>query len=129
MGEWALEPSETYLRRYKYYEKKHPNELAAVAGNLDTYFETLNKVNNPLQVKAGFIHNEPDGIKGIDQKGGRQKVKLQQARLYVFPDVSDKTLYLLTIGDKSSQRDDIKFCREYIRKEIQKKEDESGHKI
>jgi hypothetical protein len=129
MGEWTLETTDVYLRRHKYYEKKHPHELAAMIGNLDAYFETLNKVNNPLQVKAGFIHNEPDGIKGIDQKGGGQKVKLKQTRLYVFPNSSDKTLYLLTIGDKSSQRDDINFCREYVRKEIQKKEVKDGYKI
>lgn len=121
MEEWALEPTDTYQRRVEYYEKKHPHELAAVMGNLDTYFKTLTKLNNPLQIKAGFIHHASDGIKEIDQKGGRQKVKLQQTRLYVFPDTSNKTLYLLTIGDKNTQRDDINFCRKYVREEIQKK--------
>lgn len=121
MGEWTLEATDVYGRRHEHYEKKHPHELAAVTGNLDTYFKTLNEVNNPLQVKAGFIHNEPSGIKAIDQKGGRQKIKLQQTRLYIFPDTSSKTLYLLTIGDKGTQRDDINFCREYVRKEIIKK--------
>ncbi len=121
MGEWTIETTDVYERRHEQYEKKHPHELAAVTGNLDTYFKTLNEVNNPLQVRGGFIHDEPDGIKAIDQKGGGQKMKLQQTRLYVYPDTSNKTLYLLTIGDKGTQRDDINLCREYVRKEIRKK--------
>lgn len=121
MEEWTLEVTDTYQRRHEYYEKKHPNELTAVTGNLDTYFKALSELGNPLQVKAGFIHNEPNGIKGIDQKGGGRKVKLQQTRLYVFPDVVAKTLYLLTIGDKNAQRDDINFCRQYVRENIIKK--------
>lgn len=121
MEEWTIETTDTYERRHEHYEKKHSHELVAVTGNLDTYFKTLNEVNNPLQVRGGFIHSESDGIKAIDQKGGGQKIKLQQTRLYVYPDTSNKTLYLLTIGDKSTQRDDINLCREYVRKEIRKR--------
>jgi hypothetical protein len=72
-------------------------------------------------VRGGFIHDEPDGIKAIDQKGGGQKMKLQQTRLYVYPDITNRILYLLTIGDKGTQRDDINLCREFVRKEIRKK--------
>ena len=122
MEPWALEDTDTYQRRCLEYMKKHQNEFVAVADNLDTYFKALNHLGHPLQVKAGFMHNEPDGIKAIDQKGGGQKIKLQQTRLYIYPDVDTRTVYLLTIGDKGSQREDIRFCREYVRKEIH------GHK-
>jgi hypothetical protein len=67
-----------------------------------------------LQVKLGFVHDEPDGIKAIDQRGVL-KMKLRESRLYVFPEVLGKILYLLTIGDKRSQGEDIQFCREYVR--------------
>lgn len=84
--------------------------------NLDKYFTALKELNNPLQIKAGFIHKEPSGIKAIDQKGGGQKVRLKQTRLYVYPDITTKTLYLLTIGDKTSQkREDVKFSQEYVK--------------
>ncbi len=128
MDEWSQEPTETYRCKHEYYEKKYPRELAAAEGNLDTYFKTLSEGINPLQIKAGFIHHEPEGIKAIDQKGGRQKVKLQQTRLYIYPDVPTKTLFLLTIGDKQTQRDDIKFCREHVRKEIRKPIQDQGGK-
>ena len=69
-----------------------------------------------MQVTAGFIHNEPDGIIALDQKGGKQKVKLQQTRLYIFPNVEAKILYLLLIGSKQSQGKDINYCRKFVRK-------------
>lgn len=118
MEEWLIEPTETYKCKHEHYEKKHPYELAAAEGNLDTYFKALMNGINPLQIKEGFIHHEPEGIKAIDQKGGKQKIKLQQTRLYIYADLATKTLFLLTIGDKQSQKNDIKYCREYVRKEI-----------
>jgi len=115
MPDWNLEPTNKYTGNRKRFEKKCPNELKAMDSNLDKYFAALNAVDNPLQVKAGFIHNESDGIKAIDQKGGGQKVKLQQTRLYMFPHVETKTLYLLAIGDKNNQKDDINCCRDFVR--------------
>lgn len=119
MIEWHTQQTAHYERDLSYYEKKHLNELVAVSNNLDTYFETLKECGNPLQVTGGFIHKESDGIRAIDQKGGGQKVKLQQMRLYIYPDTNTNTLYLLAIGDKNSQRDDVIFCRSVV-KEIRK---------
>lgn len=119
MSEWLTQQIPRYESNFAYYEKKFPNELRAMLNNLDTYFGALKECGNPLQVTGGFIHKESDGIKAIDQKGGGQKVKLQQARLYVYPDINTNTLYLLAIGDKTSQRDDVNFCRSVV-KEIRK---------
>lgn len=119
MSEWLTQQIHRYETDRAHYEKKLPNEPRAMLNNLDTYFGALQECGNPLQVTGGFIHKESDGIKAIDQKGGGQKVKLQQARLYVYPDLNTNTLYLLAIGDKTSQRDDINFCRSVVR-EIRK---------
>ncbi|MDD5044059.1 MAG: hypothetical protein PHH69_05675 [Candidatus Omnitrophica bacterium] len=117
--EWKMEPTEKYICKHEDYEKKHPQELVAMEDNLDAYFKALSNGINPLQIGGGFIHNEREGIWAIDQKGGRRKIKLQQARLYIYPDILTKTLFLLTIGDKQTQRkQDIPFCREYVKKEI-----------
>ena len=114
MLNWNIEFTDEFARALKRYQKKRPNELSAVLNNLDTYFETLKLVGTPLQVKAGFIHNEPNGIIAVDQKGGGQKGTLKQTRLYVFPDTEKGILHLLTIGDKQSQKQDIKNCREKV---------------
>jgi len=110
MAGWKLNFTDKYSRIYKQYEKKYPNELTAVLSNLDFYFEALNKLGNSMLIKAGYIHPELNGIIAIDQKGGKKKVKLKQTRLYIYPDTQNKVLYLLTIGDKNSQKMDIKFC-------------------
>ena len=114
MSDWKLVPTDKYERAYKTYEKKHPNELMAVLNNLDTYYAALNQLDNPLLIKSGFIHSESKGILAIDQKGGKKKVKLNQTRLYIYTNTKNKTLHLLTIGDKTSQKSDIKYCRNIV---------------
>ena len=114
MSEWCLGVTEKYERTFKICEKKQPNELIAVLRNLDVYFQALNELDNPLLIKAGFIHPEGQGIIAIDQKGGKQKVKLKQTRLYLFPDTEKRILNLLIVGDKQSQRLDIKYCKDFI---------------
>ena len=114
MVEWKTARTAQFLRDLERYGKKHPSELAAVIRNLDMYFDTLKRSGNPTQVQAGFIHHGPDRIKEIDQKG-KTKTKLQQTRLYVFPDIERGTLHLLKIVDKNSQTADIRFSREMVK--------------
>lgn len=114
MADWTLSYADKYERAHKKYQKKRPNELIAVLNNLDTYHNALTQLNNPLLIKSGFIHPEPIGIIAIDQKGGKKKVKLKQTRLYIYPNVKTKTLHLLTIGDKTSQKSDIKYCKDIV---------------
>ncbi len=80
----------------------------AVLDNLETYYDVLKDGKDPLQIKFGFIHHEPRGIKAIDQKGVIKKFKLKETRLYIFADNLEQILYVLSIGDKHSQKRDIK---------------------
>lgn len=114
MSDWNILVTERYERTYKEYEKKHPHELMAVLANLQAYSSALQKLGHPLQIKAGYIHGETRGVIALDQKGGKQKVKLQQTRLYAYPDCEAKVLYLLIIGDKGSQKRDIAYCEEFV---------------
>lgn len=116
MLNWNIEHTDKFDRAAKWYSKKKPNEFIAVMANLDKYLTALQNIGNPLQITAGFIHNEPDGIIALDQKGGKQKVKLQQTRLYIFPYLEERILYVLTIGNKQIQSDDINYCRKFVRK-------------
>lgn len=112
MADWHIDTLDTYERAHKQYEKKHPNELMAVLDNLDRYFKTISHGVHPQFIVAGYIHNEPKGIKALDQKGG--KGNLKQTRLYIYPDVDSKKLYLITIGDKASQKEDIRMCSDFV---------------
>ena len=113
MTEWRIEPTDAYERLHKHYEKKQPQELKAVLDNLDRYFKTVAHGVYPQFVVAGYIHDEGKGVRAIDQRGGA-KGKLRQTRLYVYPDVDAKVLHLITIGDKNSQREDVKLSADFV---------------
>jgi hypothetical protein len=48
----------------------------------------------------------------VDQKGGG--ANLAETRGYMFADEAKKVLYLITIGNKQSQSDDIELSKEFI---------------
>ncbi|MGA8659219.1 MAG: hypothetical protein WB586_24075 [Chthoniobacterales bacterium] len=64
-------------------------------------------------VSAGFIHPEGRGIVALTQQGF--KPKQPPTRLYLYPAQDSKTVYLITIGDKDTQSQDIQDCNEFIR--------------
>ncbi len=123
---WVLRQTSTYEIRCKKYNKKHPNEAQAAFNNLHTIHNALNGGIKPSQLKAGFIHTEPNGIIALDQTGAQGNPK--QIRLYIYPDENNlityldkdnkpddsKVIYLITIGDKHSQQKDIIDCKKFV---------------
>lgn len=113
MTGWRIESTDAYVRAHKRYEKKQKAELIAVLDNLDRYFKMIANGIHPQFVVAGYIHDEGKGVRALDQKGSGRG-KLRQTRLYVYPDIDQKILYLITIGDKTSQRNDIKLSADFV---------------
>jgi len=113
---WTLQESDIYGARFKRFMKKNKDVVRLILNNLDTYFETLNQGVHPQQIRAGFIHPEPGGVKAIDQKGSRKGVggTPKEGRLYVFPQEQTCILHLITIGDKDSQKADLADCRNFM---------------
>lgn len=110
---WEIEPTDSFDRDQKHYRKKHQRELAAVLANLERYMKLLAKApNSKAVVPAGFLHAEPAGVMAIDQKGGG--AGLQETRLYTFADDRTQTVWLITIGNKNEQPDDIQFSRKFV---------------
>lgn len=116
---WNLLTSPFFDGRLKRVNKNHPAETKAMLENLDKYLKALNEGANPINISAGWIHNEPEGIKALDQKG--TKGKPAQTRLYIFPQESIKRLHVITVGDKNTQKTDIQDSRDYIRPLKEKK--------
>ena len=112
MEEWVLEESTFFASRFKRYKKKHPKETLAVMNNLDTYVHALKQGVKPPLIQAGFIHREPQGVVAIDQKGTKGSAK--QTRLYVYAVEIGQKVYLITSGDKNSQRRDLADCRNFV---------------
>jgi hypothetical protein len=124
---WSIRETEEYGRPMKYFAKKHRNELVAMLDNLDSYLTTLQSGLNPKQIRFGLMHDETHGAIAIDQKG--VKGRPTQTRLYIYPDQDTKTLYLITIGDKQSQREDNETCRKLILDLREQKENEQDWSI
>ena len=121
---WTLELTSVWERNLRYYSKKQSRELTAALDNLDTFHRALNNGARLQDARFGFIHVEPMGVLAVDQKGGGPN--LAQLRLYVFPDEERRSLILLTIGDKKSQRSDTAFCKDSVRQLRQSREQSSG---
>ena len=117
---WQIEPTTQWQRDVRFYEKKHPNELAAVLRNLERFVNQLQLARNSRSVAAGYLHQEPLGIVAIDQKGGGGN--LQETRLYVFADDETQLIHLITIGNKNTQPSDIALSKDFVERLRQKAE-------
>ena len=109
---WGVLKTDQYERRLKRYHKKKHAQSMAVLNNLDIFLKALNSGKPPKPLIYGFLHGEPSDVIAIDQTGG---VKLAETRLYVYPDRETETLYLLTIGDKQTQAEDIRDCMAFVK--------------
>lgn len=109
---WSIAPTTQWEKDRKFYDKKHSRELDAVLNNLNRYLPLLNCAPNAKSVVAGYLHPEPGGVVAIDQKAGGPN--LQETRMYTYPDEAEKVLYLITIGNKNEQHDDIQFSKGFV---------------
>ena len=108
MIEWGIEESPFFASKFKRYLKKHPNEVTAAMNNLDTYMRALKGGTRPALIRASFVHPETMGVVAIDQKGAIGKPR--QIRLYIYAVEDSGTLFILTIGDKNSQKADVQIA-------------------
>jgi hypothetical protein len=110
---WQYQQSDDFESRFRRMDKKHPHECTAAMRNMAKYFDALQEGVHPLQIKAGFIHNEPKGIKAIDQSGCDIPAPTQ-LRLYTYPETDKGLLHVITIGTKTDQSSDIRTAEKYV---------------
>jgi hypothetical protein len=115
-SKWNLKTTDKYEISLKWFNKKNLAETRVLLVRLGAYIQTLNLCNEPQQITHGWLHNEPHGVKAITEKGGGSSLKAM--RLYFFPHKQERLLYLLIIGDKNSQKNDIKYCNEIVTKNL-----------
>lgn len=110
---WVFKTTGRFERDRAHYNKKHPRELAACLSNtLLRYLPMLNAALNPRAIHAGFLHPEPGGVMAVDQKGGGGN--LRETRLYTYAQADTRTLHLLLLGDKATQRRDLAELRKLL---------------
>lgn len=111
---WQLEYLPEFERTLKKYHKKHQDAITQMMNNLEKVHEALNLGCNPQSLTTKHIHRETRGILAVDQRGGKNKTR--ELRLYIWPCSSNSTIYLLKIGEKSRQSEDIKWCEDCIKR-------------
>lgn len=109
---WEISDALAEKNRFKAFNKKHPRELAACFSNLGHIVALLNHHGNVGAFQVGFFRSEGENVYRIGQTGVKHAV---ETRLYVYVYTVGKILYVLTIGDKTQQTDDIRRCKEIVR--------------
>jgi len=85
-----------------------------VTRNLEVYVESLGEAPHSMTVQHGFLHQEPKGIRAIDQSGPRRVAKMKQTRLYTYADDETRTLHVLCVGGKDRQNADIQKAKKMV---------------
>ena len=118
---WTISKDHAETSSFKHFSKRHPREFAACFSNLDRAVNSLNAGLTLDQLgSTRYFASEGDGLFRIGQTGVPHP---HESRLYVYIVLSDSVIYVLTIGDKSTQDADIVRCKSLI-KSLQKHEGE-----
>jgi hypothetical protein len=108
---WRQVPTDEFTKRVKRWPKKYRRELGAMLANLQTILSALQAGSKVESLEFGFVHHEPGGVLALDQKGGGAGLK--PCRLYTYPHVDEEVLHVITMGDKNSQSEDIKYAKAF----------------
>ena len=88
--------------------------MEAIRKNLFRTIEIHEELSLPLtQIRFGPLRYESDGIFRLSQQGGGKG--LAQVRLYFAIDEAEKILYLLYLGTKTQQFQDIKQAKKELK--------------
>lgn len=120
---WELEYAPGFKAQLKKFARKHPAEVEAVMINLEKYLGILRGGCSVMQAnKESYVRKEPDGMVAIDERGidrsqlNAANKQLKATRLYCHAVTIGQTLYLLGIGDKDSQAEDLRNNRKKANK-------------
>ena len=112
---WTQRWCEDAQKRLKKFGKKWKHEVRNVADNLTTLIASVEEGSRSEQLKKlGFVRSEPSGILAIDESGPGKGSRMKALRLYVYLHEEKEDLYILTLGDKDSQEDDIKLSQVFV---------------
>lgn len=118
---WTDRVYEEFSERFLSISKKNKLEAQGALANLLFFRGELEKGRMPEQLKheLAFVHSEPLNILAITEKhGARYRTKPKALRIYVFPSLANLIPHVLTMGDKSTQPQDIKHCKATVEKII-----------
>ena len=116
MDDYITHESDRYSSRFRGYIKKYPREMENIRKNLDRTLNLLDEMNLSIHQLArsfGPLKCEFGDVFRVSQQG--KGAGLAQVRLYFRIDKEEKNLYLLCLGTKKLQSEDIKYCKKEVK--------------
>jgi hypothetical protein len=110
--EWPIDTAYSSTGKFKKFSGKHAREYVSLFTNLEKVLGLLREGNKMGSFQIGFLRPEGEGVYRIGQTGVRSA---KESRLYVFPNEQNHTMYVLTVGTKDSQSDDINEAKSIAR--------------
>ena len=92
--------------------KNNEDDLASCLANLDRLGKLLEEHGHPNKIQTNWFKSEKGSVWRIAQ---RKQQNSREIRLYVYICIVNGIIYLLEIGDKSSQSTDIQACKEKVK--------------
>ena len=109
---WKAEPTTGWQYSAIEFSEHNPKEMPYLLKNLSHYLAQLRASKSHKTIEALYLHKLESGIMAIDQNGIEDG--LTDSLLYVFPDESTRTLFLLCIGKASQKNSDMEYCRNFV---------------
>ena len=105
--------SDGFEKGFHRWRKRHPDACDATWARLQNFLDRW--LNNPLLQPGfglpGWVHAEGKGVLAVDQG---TRAGLAAMRLYLWLDEEERIVWLLRIGDKSTQYADIAYCHSWV---------------
>lgn len=110
--EWHVDVSHASKGEFKRFAKKRQREYDSLFANLDKIMVLLRCGNKIGGFQVGFLRSEAEGVFRIGQTG---VANAKESRLYVYPDEQSCSMYVLHIGTKETQHDDINASKAIVK--------------
>jgi len=107
-NKWKMCDDYAIRSSFKRCRKKHPREYESCFENLDRVLEYLDNGFKWLSFQFNYLRSEGGDVFRIGQTGVPHA---QETRLYIYCVETETTIYLLNMGDKDSQQEDIKNAK------------------
>ena len=102
--EWQIENAYASPGKFRRFAGKHPCEFDSLFANLEKIMRLLRTGNKVGSFRINFFRSEGEDVYRIGQTG---VAGAKESRLYVLPIEQNRTMYVLTVGDKDSQERDV----------------------
>lgn len=102
--EWQIDIAHASPGKFKKFSGKYRREYVSLFANLDKIMGLLRAGQKLGSFQVGFFRPEGQGVYRIGQTG---VPSAKESRLYVFPEEHGHVMYVLNIGTKEGQSDDI----------------------